>query len=165
MTKPPKHGTDTLVNTCSGRSNQLPYPASRLAPAIDLVDMAKEISQADAMLNTRVSAKLKVIADQIRHLQQEAREILEESRRDQQLHHAECNFKRIPGKTYHLYQKSNGQHYFSMLSPDDWGNQPPHAYLGSYRLENDMSWTALDDDTQTDNSREIVERLLNNPFD
>ncbi|OOZ41039.1 hypothetical protein BOW53_05855 [Solemya pervernicosa gill symbiont] len=30
-----------------------------------------------------------------------------------------------------------------MLSPQEWG-EPPHAYLGSYRLENDMSWTAVE---------------------
>lgn len=144
--------------------NNLPYAANRLGTNIELVDIAQEIAQADAMVNTRVSAKLRVIADQIRHLQQEARDILEETRRDQQLHHAECNFKRIPGKTYHLYEKNNGQHYFSMLSPDEWGSAPPHSFIGSFRLENDMSWTAVDDvnERQVDDSREIVERLLNN---
>lgn len=144
--------------------NNLPYAANRLGANIELVDIAREIAQADAMVNTRVSAKLRVIADQIRHLQQEARDILEETRRDQQLHHAQCNFKRIPGNSYHLYEKQNGQRYFSMLSPDDWGSTPPHTFVGSFRLENDMSWTALDslDETEVDDSREIVERLLNN---
>lgn len=144
--------------------NNLPYAANRLGPSIDLVDMAHEIATADNMVNTRVSAKLKVIADQIRHLQQEARDILEETQRDQQLHHAECHFKRIPGKTYHLYEKSTGRQYFSMLSPDDWSDTPPHSFVGSFRLENDMSWTALDNinDQQDDDSREIVERLLKN---
>ncbi|MEJ2143281.1 MAG: DUF2452 domain-containing protein [Gammaproteobacteria bacterium] len=145
--------------------NNLPYAASRLGANIELVDIAREIAQADAMISTRVSAKLRVIADQIRHLQQEARGILEETRRDQQLHHAECNFKRLPGKTYHLYEKNNGQLYFSMLSPNEWGGAPPHPFIGSFRLENDMSWTALDNlnEPQVDDSREIIERLLNNP--
>lgn len=144
--------------------NNLPYAANRLGAHIELVDMAREIALADSMVNTRVSAKLKVIADQIRHLQQEAREILEETRRDQQLHHAECNFKRIPGKSYHLYEKQGGRQYFSMLSPEDWGSTPPHQFLGTFRLENDMSWTAVNenDDEKTDDSRELVERLLNN---
>lgn len=144
--------------------NNLPYAASRLGPSIELVDMAREIAQADAMVNTRASAKLKVIAEQIRHLQQEARTILEETQRDQQLHHAECNFKRIPGNTYHLYEKNNGRQYFSMLSPDDWHNTPPHRFVGSFHLENDMSWTALDEmaNDKTDDSRKIIEQLLNN---
>lgn len=143
--------------------NNLPYAANRLGAPIELVDMAREIAKADAMVNARVSAKLKVIADQIRHLQQEAREILEQTHRDQQLHHAECNFKRIPGKTYHLYEKGNGQQYFSMLSPNDWNGKSPHLFVGSFRLENDMSWTVLDgiNNERVDDSREIVERLLN----
>ena len=165
MSKTPK--SDPITSMQATRANSLPYAASRLGPSMELVDIAKEISQADAMVNTRVSAKLKVIADQIRHLQQEARDILEETQRDQQLHRAECNFKRIPGKTYHLYQKNNNHQYFSMLAPTDWGGHPPHTYLGSYRLENDMSWTPLDKSNTpaADDSREIVERLLNNIID
>lgn len=144
-------------------TNSLPYAASRLGPGIELLDIAQEIAQADTIVNVRVSAKLKVIADQIRHLQQEARSILEETQRDQQLHEAECHFKRIPGKTYHLYEKNNQQQYFSMLTPAEWGSHPPHTFPGSYRLENDMSWTAIDEVTTatTDDSREIVDRLLN----
>lgn len=147
--------------------NDLPYAASRLGPRIDLVDMAREIAQADAMVNTRVSAKLKVIAEQIRHLQLEARDILEETRRDQHLHHVECNFKRIPGNSYHLYEKNNGQQYFSLLSPEDWHNTPPHLFIGSFHLENDMSWTTLDGTRKdnTDDSQEIIEKLLNNSLD
>lgn len=146
------------------RTNSLPYAASRLGPSMELLDIAKEIAQADEIVNVRVSAKLKVIADQIRHLQQEARDILEETQRDQQLHQAECQFKRIPGKTYHLYEKHNQKKYFSLLAPAEWGNRPPHTFIGSYRLENDMSWTAIEDSnssTTTDDSREIVDRLIN----
>lgn len=120
-----------------------PYPVSRLAPAFEPVDLSREISEADRLLNTRVRARLKVIADQIRFLQQEARSILAEARRDQELNHARCGFQRKPGKIYHLYRKDNGTTYFSLLSPDDWRNRPPHDFVGSYRLENDMGWTPV----------------------
>lgn len=159
-----KDKSDTSNETTSTRTNSLSYAASRLGPSMELIDIAKEIAHADAIVNLRVSAKLKVIADQIRHLQQEARDILEQTQHDQQLHKAECQFKRIPGKTYHLYEKNNQQKYFSMLTPEEWGSHPPHTFLGSYRLENDMSWTAIDESTisTTDDSRKIVDRLLNN---
>jgi len=143
-----------------GDDRTSPYPVSRLAPQVELVDLARQISEADAMVNTRVSAKLKVIADQIKSLQLEAQSVLEEARLDQDLHRAECNFKRIPGKIYHLYQKNNGNTYFSMLSPDDWGGSMPHEYINSYRLENDMSWLPLDRLGEKDDSRELVNRLL-----
>ncbi len=145
-----------------GSDRTAPYPVSRLAPAFELVDLAKQIGEADKMLNTQVSSKLKVIADQIRHLQEEARQILEQTRQDQKLHQADCNFQRQPGHIYHLYRKPNGRSYFSMLSPADWNDSPPHEFLGSYRLEADMSWTdmAAAENDHPDDSRELIKRLL-----
>ena len=122
-------------------SQTSPHPVSRLSPPFGLVDLAKEIDQADKMVKARVSAKMQVIADQIRALQEEARRALAEARHDQELHHARCTFTRLPGQVYHLYEKRNGGRYFSMLSPDDWQGKPPHAFVGSFRLETDMSWT------------------------
>ncbi|NIS45582.1 MAG: DUF2452 domain-containing protein, partial [Aliifodinibius sp.] len=46
-----------------------PYPTSRLAPQIELVDIAKQISHADSMIGHQTNAKLKLIADQIKSLQ------------------------------------------------------------------------------------------------
>ena len=147
-------------NNHQGEASTAPYPVSRLAPQVELVDLARQIAEADAMVNTRVSAKLKVIADQIKSLQAEARSVLEDAQLDQQLHRAECNFKRIPGKIYHLYQKPGGNSYFSMLSPDDWQGSAPHEYINSYRLEADMSWLPVDRLDEKDDSRELVNRLL-----
>ena len=143
-----------------GPDRSSPYPVNRLSPAIELVDLAREISAAEKMLNVRVSAKLKVIADQIKALQHEARTILAEAHRDQELNRARCSFQRKPGNTYHLYKKEDGSTYFSMLSPTDWKQKPPHEFIGSYRLENDMSWCPLDEEHQEDDSRFLVEHLL-----
>jgi hypothetical protein len=74
----------------------------------------------------------------------QAREILMTARRDAQLHHAACNFTKVPGKVYHLYKKLDNTCYFSMLSPGEWGDRCPHQHLGSYRLEYDHSWTPLE---------------------
>jgi len=143
-----------------GAARSAPYPVSRLGASVDLVDLAQQISTADSHINTRVSSKLQLIAEQIRHLQSEAREALESARRDQELHRAQCNFKRIPGKLYHLYQRPDGEIYFSMLGLEEWGGRPPHEFKGSYRLENDMSWTPAEELGKPDDSRELVRRLL-----
>jgi hypothetical protein len=144
----------------TGSDRSSPYPVSRMASAFELVDLARQISEADKMLNSRVSAKLKVIADQIKALQHEARSILAEANRDQELNHARCNFQRKPGNVYHLYKKVDGTTYFSMLSPEDWQEMPPHEFIGSYRLENDMSWRPLDEDHNDDDARLLVGHLL-----
>lgn len=123
-----------------------PYPVSRLAPAFELVDLAEEIAKADDLLSMQTGGKLKLLADQIRGLQEEARTLLEKTRRDQQLHRAECNFRKKPGRIYHLYKKKDQSLVFSMLSPVDWGARQPYGFEGSFRLESDMSWTEMDDE-------------------
>lgn len=123
-----------------GPAHNSPYPVSRLAPAFDLVDVARQIQEADATMQAVVGSKLRVIADNIRALQEQARQILETARRDAELHRASCEFRRRPGHVYHLYRRDDGGLYFSMLSPREWGT-PPHAFEGSFRLEPDMSWT------------------------
>lgn len=145
-----------------GADHSAPYPVSRLGAPTDLVDLARDIQNADQLTHAKANAKLKIIADQIRSLQHEARQVLEEVKQEQELHRVQCNFPRKPGQHCHLYRKPGGKRYFSLLSPDDWNGKPPHEHLGGYRLEADMSWTTLDKLDVADDSRELVNRLLNN---
>ncbi len=146
----------------TGEAHSSPYPVSRLAPAFDSGELVAEVAKAEAMLNARTGAKLRVIADQIALLQQEARKVLADARIEQALNQAQCAFKRVPGKTYHLYRRADGQTFFSMLSPEDWHGLAPHAFVGSYRLESDYSWTPADeaDSSQSRDTGELVGQLL-----
>lgn len=131
-----------------GLASSSPYGTSRLAPAIDLVDTAREIAQASALITTAAADKLGQIAEQIRALQEQARVILEKAQRDVVLHNAECLFQKVPGQTYHLYREGEGEgarYYFSMLSPDDWGGRHPDVFEGSYRVEADLSFTSTEE--------------------
>lgn len=146
-----------------GPDSTSPYPVSRLAAAFEPTDVTSELAEADRHLNTRVSAKLQVLAEQIRSLQDEARRTLEEAQEDHDMHRARCNFQRRPGHTYHLYEKSSGDRYFSMVSPREWRGNPPDTFIGSYRLNPDMSWTPEEKVDQPDEARALVERLLDEP--
>merc|ERR1711990_121313 len=91
--------------------------------------------------------------------------VLEDAKRDMDLSHAKCNFQRRPGTIYHLYKKTipgtdQMESFFSMLSPIEWGGNPPQEYLDSYRLEYDMSWTAVDRIVQRDNARKFDAVML-----
>jgi hypothetical protein len=145
------------------RDHASPYPVSRLAPAFDLVDVAREIAQADAMIGAVAGAKLAVIAEQMRALSAEARAILEQARRDVDLHRAKCAFQRRPGHVYHLYRRGADDLYFSLLSPEDWDGKPPHEHVGSYRLEADMSWTPAEAIDARDRDQRAVARLFGGP--
>lgn len=141
-----------------------PYPVSRLSAPISLVDTAREIERADQMIQATASAQLQVIADQIRSLQEQAAQVLDQAHKDAALHRARCNFTRVVGKVYHLYEASDGELFFSMLSPEDWNGAPPHPHRGSYRLEADQSWTDANDleaiDAQRAQMRQLVSKRL-----
>ena len=132
---------------------------SRAVP-LDLVDIAAEIQQADRLLGCITSNKLRMIAEQIRSLQQFARELLEEARQDSDLHRVECRFRKRHGHVYHLYRRQDGSQYFSMLSPEDWRGTAPDAYLGSYRLEADMSFTPMNRIGERDGQDRVLQRLF-----
>jgi Protein of unknown function (DUF2452) len=94
-----------------------PHQTTKLSDPSDLVELARQVQKADEFVRANAINRLSVIADQIRYLQQQARRVLEEANRDNNLHHAACNFKKVPGKLYYLYERNSGQKYFSMLEP------------------------------------------------
>lgn len=130
----------------------------------DLIELAEQIQQCDASIKSAASSKLRTILDQMRSLQNQAKNVLEEAKRDAELHHAACNFKKIPGKLYYLYQRSNSTTYISMLSPDEWGAACPHVFLASYKLEFDFSWTPFEFIEKNEADNEMVKRLIEKQF-
>eukprot|EP00794_Sanderia_malayensis_P015369 gene15369-16946_t len=90
-----------------------------------------------------------------------ARKVLEEAHEDNFLHHAKCNFKKIPGKTYYLYKRPSGDLYFSIISPKEWGNSCPHEFIEAYRLEQDMSWTKEKYIHVRDSELQVIDKILN----
>ena len=103
----------------------------------DLIELARVVQAADSHLKAVVGGKLELISEQIKALQEQARQVLVGAKVDLELSHAKCNFQRKPGNTYHLYKKVVGmsdevgedfedfETYFSMLSPLEWGGAPP----------------------------------------
>ena len=144
----------TLVN--SEKSRKINDP-------MDLVALAQVVQTADNFTKATVSGKLELISEQIKMLQKQAQQIMEEAHRDVELTHAKCNFQRRPGSIYHLYCKNNNiykENYFSMIGPNEWKQDPPDQYIGSYRLEYDMSWTKQEDIEKKEAKRNIDPNLL-----
>ncbi|XP_001850732.2 uncharacterized protein C1orf50 homolog [Culex quinquefasciatus] len=153
----------TLVerNPCPNGTQIVSMYRSGRREAEDIVQLAKDIQSADIQVENNACAKLLVIAEQVKFLQEQARKILEETQAAQELHHAACNFKKIPGHIYHLYRRDSGQTYFSMLSPEEWGsNSTTQIYVGSYRLEHDLTWTPIERLQQVSDSLQWARQLL-----
>ncbi|EHB07365.1 hypothetical protein GW7_17467 [Heterocephalus glaber] len=123
-----------------------PYHTHRVGgDLLDLVALAEQVQKADEFIRTNATSKLAVIAEQVQHLQEQARKVLENAQRDADLHHIACNMLKKPGNIYYLYQRESGQRYFSIISPKERGASCPHDFLGAYKLQHDLSWTPYED--------------------
>ncbi|KAL9706520.1 hypothetical protein quinque_010038 [Culex quinquefasciatus] len=131
----------TLVerNPCPNGTQIVSMYRSGRREAEDIVQLAKDIQSADIQVENNACAKLLVIAEQVKFLQEQARKILEETQAAQELHHAACNFKKIPGHIYHLYRRDSGQ---------------------TYRLEHDLTWTPIERLQQVSDSLQWARQLL-----
>jgi len=137
---------------------------SKTTNKFDLIELASQIQQCDASIKSAASSKLRSILDQMRSLQSQAKRVLEETKRDNDLHHAACNFKKIPGKLYYLYKRKSQLTYVSMLSPEEWGAECPHEFLACYKLEFDFSWTPFEYIEKNEADNLIVEKLIKRQF-
>ena len=145
-----------------GADHASPYPVSRLGAPVSLVDTAKVIEAASSKVALRTNAQLEVIVEQMKALQERAKEIIEQASRDVDLIHAECRFHRVAGRVYHLYERQDGQRYFSMLGPDEFGGAVPAGFVASYRYEHDESWTRLDEMDARDRRRAEIQGFVSN---
>ncbi|KAF7221697.1 uncharacterized protein C1orf50 homolog isoform X1 [Nothobranchius furzeri] len=136
------------------------YQTNRVGDPMDLVALAQQVQKGDDYIKANACNKLVVIADQIRYLQEQARKVLADAKRDADLHHAACNIVKKPGNRYYLYQRPSGQEYFSIISPKEWGPSCPHPFLGAFKLQHDMSWTPADEVEKRDAEIAIMDKLL-----
>jgi len=150
-------------NNVRGEGHASPYPVSRLGAPMSLVDMAKAIESASDKVAMRTNAQLEVIVEQMKALQERAREIIEQASRDVDLIHADCRFARVPGRIYHLYERPDGHRYFSMVGPDEYGRGGPSGFVASFRYEHDESWTRLDEVEARDRRRAEIRSFASSP--
>jgi len=145
-----------------GAGHASPYPVSRLGAPVSLVDSARIIEAASSKVALRTNAQLEVIVEQMKALQERAREIVEQASRDVDLIHVECRFQRVAGRVYHLYERRDGHRYFSMLAPDEFGGAAPSGFIASYRYEHDESWTRVDEIEARDRRRAEIQGFVSN---
>nr|XP_008527959.1 PREDICTED: uncharacterized protein C1orf50 homolog isoform X1 [Equus przewalskii] len=157
-------GLVELTPTPGGLALVSPYHTHRVGDPLDLVALAEQVQKADEFIRANATNKLTIIAEQIQYLQEQARKVLEDARRDADLHHVACNIIKKPGNIYYLYKRESGQQYFSIISPKEWGTSCPHDFLGAYKLQHDLSWTPYEDIEKQDAKISIMDTLLSQPM-
>lgn len=127
----------------------------------DLENLIVALKDSNEHVKNIALNKLDVIGEQIKFLQNQAKEILEEAARNSELHKVPCNFVKVPGTIYHLYQRpQNGEKIWSMLSPEEFGPSCKNTYLGSYRMESDKSFTSVESLDEYAHKRGFAESLI-----
>merc|ERR1712071_545877 len=71
-----------------------------------LMELAGQIATADSHIKATTTNKLKTIKMQIEALQEQARQCLEDAKRDKQLHQAACNLVKKPGRLLPIREKT-----------------------------------------------------------
>ena len=86
----------------------------------ELVELAAHVQTADKFTRATAGGKLQVIAEQLKHLQDQARKVLEDARLNALIHKTACNFKKVPGTTYYVYKnrRNPDTEFISMISPE-----------------------------------------------
>jgi Protein of unknown function (DUF2452) len=86
------------------------------------------------------------IRKQIELLALQANEIKRRKDLSLMIYEAQINFVPQIGQVYHLYEKNDGVHTLSLISPNDWGggSGPYKAHLGGVKLLADHTWTEVE---------------------
>tara|TARA_Y100000589_G_C27041097_1_gene583188 strand:- start:314 stop:697 length:384 start_codon:yes stop_codon:yes gene_type:complete len=87
--------------------------------------------------NSNNYAKIKVLFKQMENIKKEIEEIVEESLESENLNNIKCNFKKIPGSYYYVYQKPDLTLFFSILSPNEWNTK--NIFINKYFYDYDLS--------------------------
>ena len=73
-------------------------------------------------------------------IQKEYQKLIKEISINERLYLAKHNFQPIPGKSYHLYIKENGE-FLSLISPKEWGDR--FEYVGTFEFLSDGRWIEI----------------------
>lgn len=117
----------------------LPYPHMVGSPPVRPDNMTEIVSRSVKCMDEQVGRQLSQIEEQVRLLYRQAKEIAERREVSYMIYSAKIGFTPVIGHTYHLYRNSGGE-LLSMISPEEWGKNPPYEFLYSVRLLGDHTW-------------------------
>lgn len=119
----------------------LPYSASVAGVAIRPTKEGVIKHKALSAMEDQTNMQLNQIKEQIELLARQAQEIRKRKELSMMIYEAKLTFKPQIGYTYHLYEKKDGNHMLSLVSPKEWGNGSPFKqFVSSVKLLADHTW-------------------------
>ena len=121
----------------------LEYGHNVSSALIKPIDKGRVKGLAVSAMYEQTDQQLLQIKEQIDLLAQQARQIQHRIEVSEKIYQAECGFKPIIGKTYHLYAKKE-KWILSMISHEEWGSNCPYEFLNTVKLLADHTWDVID---------------------
>lgn len=119
----------------------LPYSASVSGAVIRPTEEGMIRHHALNAMEEQTNMQLTQIRQQIELLAIQAREIQKRKELSMIIYDARMGFSPVIGQTYYLYQKEDGSHLVSMVSPKEWGAKLPFkTFVSAVRLLADHTW-------------------------
>jgi hypothetical protein len=95
-------------------------------------------------MEEQTNMQLSQIRQQIELLALQAQEIHKRKELSMMIYNARLSFKPNIGQVYYLYEKNDGQHMLSLVSPKEWGaGMPFKKFIAGVKLLADHTWMEL----------------------
>jgi len=114
---------------------------NNLLQAVNINDLDNDKVIQSIQRNSNNYGKLKMLFKQMQFIKNEINELVQDSIVSKELDNVKCSFKKIPGKTYYLYNDDKGGMYFSMLSPDEWNKH--NMFISAYLYDYDLTFNKV----------------------
>lgn len=122
----------------------LPYSASVAGAVIRANEEGMIKHKALTAMEEQTNMQLQQIRKQIELLALQAQEIHKRKELSLMIYDARLSFKPNIGQTYYLYEKKDGNHLLSLVSPKEWGAGGPFKkFIAAVKLLADHTWTEL----------------------
>lgn len=122
----------------------LPYSASVAGAVIKANEEGIIKHKALTAMEEQTNMQLEQIRKQIELLALQAQEIQKRKDLSMMIYEAKLSFKPNIGQTYYLYERKDGTHMLSLVSPKEWGSSGPFKkFVAAVQLLADHTWKEL----------------------
>jgi hypothetical protein len=122
----------------------LPYSASVAGALIRPTEEGMIKHKALTAMEEQTNMQLEQIRKQVELLALQAREIQKRKDLSMMIYEARLSLKPIIGQVYYLYEKQDGTHILSLVSPKEWGKSGPYKrFVSGVRLLADHTWVEI----------------------
>lgn len=119
----------------------LPYSTSVSGAVIKPTEEGMIRHKALTAMEEQTNMQLSQIRQQIELLALQAQEIQRRKDLSVLIYSAKLSFTPVIGQVYYLYEKKNGDHFLSLVSPKEWGaNGPFKKAIATVKLLADHTW-------------------------